>query len=100
MKYDVLIINICYTVQYPYGITAVQMLSRSWPSYGNAHCEESQSRDEERRGGHSVGWLRNRHGMFCERTKQLISSAELALEQLSSGVVQNSLKQIPSWPWI
>lgn len=46
------------------------------------------------------GWLRNRHGMFCKRTQKLTSSAELAMEQLSSGLIQNSLKQIPSSPWV
>lgn len=59
------------------------MLSRSWPSHESAHCEESQSK-ELRRGGPSVGGLRNGHSMFCDRTQELISSAELALEQLSS----------------
>lgn len=59
------------------------MLSRSWPSHESAPCEESQSK-ELRRGGPSVGGLRNGHSMFCDRTQELISSAELALKQLSS----------------
>lgn len=68
MKYCILCI--CCTREYHYENTvcSVSALSRSWPPLlGNL-----EQRDWYRKDGPNMGWLRSRHGMFCERTQKVV----------------------------